>query len=156
MDDKTTEIVPNLFSEVGFEKEDTLKIKHKTTIPKDYTDLECLEVKTSDIQKIGKECYEYSRANGSVMEILVNIFLGLATTFLGIALSGIFALYSSNQWQFWFCYLACPMLFMGCTSAYIFLLISKKHKKDKLQEVVVERLLRPVGFWEDEKNDRVL
>lgn len=45
MDDKTTEIVPNLFSEVGFEKEDTLKIKHKTTIPKDYTDLECLEVK---------------------------------------------------------------------------------------------------------------
>lgn len=153
MDDKTTEIVPNLFSEVGFEKEDTLKIIHKTTMPRDYIDLECLEVKKSDIQKISKECHEYSRTNGSILEILVNIFLGLATTFLGIVLSGIFALYASNQWQFWFCYLVCPTLFMGCTFGYILLLICKKHKKDKLQEAVVEKLLRPAGFWEDEKDD---
>lgn len=153
-EDNETKITSTAISDRAFEEENTIKIKHASKMPKIYTDLECMEVRKSDILKISDECKKCSKSNGLISEILITISFGLSSAFFGFAISGLLAHYQSDEWQFWICYLVCPLLCMLFLCVYILLMFIRKNKKDKLLEVVIEKLLVPAECWEGEnKND---
>lgn len=128
-------------------------IRHRSEIPQAYFDFNFLEIKKSDIEKINKECLKCKNSHNLMVEILTNLFLGISTTLFGVILSGIFNVYNDAQWQFWFTYLVCPILCLIFFFAYILMLIYKKNKKDKLIEVVTDKLLEPSGLLEDKNNE---
>lgn len=128
-------------------------IRHRSEIPQAYFDFNFLEIKKSDIEKINKECLKCKNSHNLMVEILTNLFLGISTTLFGVVLSGIFNVYNDAQWQFWFTYLVCPILCLIFFFAYILMLIYKKNKKDKLIEVVTDKLLEPSGLLEDKNNE---
>ena len=128
-------------------------IEHRSEIPQAYFDFNFLEIKKSDIEKINKECLKCKNSHNVIVEILTNLFLGISTTLFGVILSGIFNVYNDAQWQFWFTYLACPILCLVFFFAYILMLIYKKNKKDKLIEVVTDKLLEPSGLLEEKNNE---
>ena len=128
-------------------------IRHRSEIPQAYFDFNFLEIKKSDTEKINKECLKCKNSHNLMVEILTNLFLGISTTLFGVILSGIFNVYNDAQWQFWFTYLVCPILCLIFFFAYILMLIYKKNKKDKLIEVVTDKLLEPSGLLEDKNNE---
>lgn len=133
---------------------ETSVIPLKTEYPKAYFDEgNCVSIKKTDIERINKEYAKLTKSKEISSEALSNFFLGLASALFGCALGNIFQLYQSNQWEFWVSYFVCPFVGLLSAFAYISVLRKNKDKKERLAEMVKEKLLDPVGISEEKEND---
>lgn len=146
-------IIPNSNLD-NFLKNTTTKntiVTHSIELPQSYIDLDMLEVRKKDIQKIQQACKNSMRTNNVIYEVLTNIPLGLSTTFFGFFISGFFSNYTPSQWQFWFSLVCSPILCTIFICAYVVVLVGMQNKKEDFRKIVIDKLLEPTNFWEEEE-----
>lgn len=129
----------------------TALVTHSTEIPQSYTDLDMLEVRKKDVKKIQQACKKSGKINNVLYEVLTNIPLGLSSSFFGFFISGFFSTYTPSQWQFWFSLVVSPILCTIFLCIYVVMLFITRNKKEDFRKVVIDKLLEPTGFWEEEE-----
>lgn len=134
--------------------ETSVTIPLKAKYPEAYLkEGDCIAIKRCDIERINKEYTKLTKSKGILSEALPNILFGLSSALFGCFLGNIFQLYQSNQWEFWVSYFLCPFAGLLFAFAYISVLRKNKDKKERLAEMVKEKLLDPVGISEEKEND---
>lgn len=105
-----------------------------------------------NILKLEKECNFLRRKNNRFLRIVLpDIFLGVATTFLGVVLSGPLGQIGFPDFRAYICYIMAPILALVCAFIFILFKVVYKIRDDNLLRIAEEYILEPVGYNRKEK-----
>lgn len=105
-----------------------------------------------NILKLEKECKCLRQKNNRFLrEVLPEIFLGLATTFVGIIFSGPLGQIVFPDFRAYICYIVSPLLALSSAFAFVLLKVIYRIRYDNLLRVAEEYILEPAGYNRKEK-----
>lgn len=119
---------------------------------KDYLDFDMIGIKRVDLISIKEEFDKRNKYKLINSGILSDLFLCIATTFLGCTLGGLtnISAYDSNQLAFWFLFLICPLLTMfflcACVISYM-----KKRSDNFLEKQLEEKVFKVLDEYSKEE-----